>query len=108
MSELSRREFAEALALAAMAPMLAGTPLALDRLGVAAALPAPDPSALAKALAGVVKAQYGARLSEADLAAITGQIETSLERAAKVRQAPLGNGDEPDFVFSALRGEPIG
>lgn len=47
--------------------------------------------------------QYGDRLSEADLAVVTRQIEAGLERAEKVRKVPLANGDEPDFVFSAAR-----
>jgi hypothetical protein len=61
-----------------------------------------DLSPLAKALAGAIRAQYADRLSEGDLATISQQIETSLERAAKVRQVALSNGDEPDFVFSAV------
>ena len=61
-----------------------------------------DPGALARALAGVVRAQYGARLSRADLATITKQIQASLDRAAQIRKVELANGDEPDFVFTAL------
>jgi hypothetical protein len=102
MYELNRREFAEALALAALAPMLGGglPALALPAFPAAAA---GEPAALAKALTDAIRAQYGGRLSEADLAVVTRQIEVSLERAAKVRQVPLSNGDEPDFVFSAVR-----
>ncbi len=74
----------------------------------AAGLAAPEPGALAKALAAAIRAQYGDRLSEADLAAITRQIESGLERAEKVRKAALANGDEPDFVFSAVRSESTG
>ena len=114
MSEISRREFAESLAVAALAPMLG------PRLGPirwpAAATPAPspagilphEPGALAKALAGVIRAQYGDRLSEADLAVVTRQIENGLERAEKVRHSALANGDQPDFVFSPIRSEGIG
>lgn len=106
MSELSRREFAEALALAALAPVLGGAPAYL-RLPppVAAGAAAPEPGALARALAGAVRAQYGDRLSEADLATVTRQIEAGLERAEKIRKLPLANGDEPDFVHSAVRAE---
>jgi hypothetical protein len=51
----------------------------------------------------VIRAQYGDRLSEADLAVVTRQIEDGLERADKIRKATVANGDEPDFVFSAIR-----
>jgi hypothetical protein len=59
-------------------------------------------------LAGVIRAQYGDRLSAADLAAVTRQIANGLERAAKVRKLALVNGDEPDFVFSAVRSKSAG
>lgn len=114
MPEMNRREFAEALALAALAPMLgtgAGAirwPSALATGAPAAGLAASDPSALAKALAGVIRAQYGDRLSESDLAVVTRQIETGLERADKIRKAALANGDDPDFLFSAIRSETPG
>jgi hypothetical protein len=108
MSDINRREFAEAIALAALAPMLGTAPGVLRwPLATAAAdVGATDPSALAKALAGAIRAQYGDRLSEADLATVTRQIEAGLERAAKVRKVTLANGDEPDFVFSAFRSDP--
>jgi len=109
MSEMSRREFAEAIAIAALVPVL-GTgagpirwPGTLAADAPAAGLVASEPSALAKALAGVIRTQYGDRLSEADLAVVTRQIEEGLERADKVRKAALANGDEPDFVYSAIR-----
>lgn len=111
---MNRREFAEAIALAALVPVL-GTgagpirwPGALPTGAPAAGLAAHDPSALAKALAGVIRAQYGDRISEADLALVTRQIENGLERADKIRKATLANGDEPDFVFSAIRSEGAG
>ena len=107
MSEMNRREFAEALALSALAPML-GTGWPTPGLPSSRAAAAENPGALAEALAGAIRAQYGDRLSEADLAVVTRQIEASLERAAKVRKVPLSNGDEPDFVFSALRGPGLG
>ena len=114
MSELTRREFAEAIALAALVPVL-GTgagplrwPGALPTGATTTGLAAHEPSALAKALAGAIRAQYGDRLSEADLAVVTRQIENGLERADKVRKAALSNGDEPDFVFSAIRSESAG
>ena len=114
MSEMNRREFAEALALAALVPVIGtGTgpirwPGAFPTGAPAAGLASHEPSALARALAGVIRAQYGDRLSEADLAVVTGQIENGLERADKIRKVTLTNGDEPDFVFSAIRSERSG
>jgi hypothetical protein len=114
MSEMNRREFAEAIALTALAPVLGIDAGPIRWPGtVAAGAPAGglavhEPSALAKALACAIRAQYGDRLSEADLAVVTRQIENGLERAEKVRKAALANGDEPDFVFSAIRAEKIG
>lgn len=101
MAELSRREFAEAIGLAALTPFLHGA--AAPVLLPFADAWAENPGALAKALAGAIRAQYGERLSAAQLAIVTRQIEASLERAAKIRKVPLANGDEPDFVFSAIR-----
>ena len=111
MSPMSRREFAEAIALTALAPVL-GTGAGPIRWPGTVAIGAPagglaadEPSALARALAGAIRAQYGDRLSEADLAVVTRQIENGLERAEKIRKAALANGDEPDFVFSAIRSQ---
>ncbi|HEX2218932.1 MAG TPA: hypothetical protein VHG35_09015 [Gemmatimonadales bacterium] len=104
MSELNRREFTETVAMAALAPLLVR--------GVA---PIPDshpavhdPRTLAEALARAVRAQYGDRLSETDLAAVARQIEAMLDRAEKIRRVPLANGDEPDFVFTAVRSPDLG
>ena len=110
MSDMNRREFAEALALASLVPFL-GAGSAPSPLPSTLPLPGAgldDPGALARALAGAIRAQYGGRLSEADLAVITRQIESSLERAAKVRAVSLSNADEPDFVFSAARAPAAG
>jgi hypothetical protein len=106
MSEMSRREFAETITLATLAPLLDGTytPVRLPALVAAAE----DPGALAKALTAAIRAQYASRLSEADLGVVTRQIQAALERAAKVRKVPLTNGDEPDFLFSPVRVPGVG
>jgi hypothetical protein len=108
MSELNRREFAEAIALVGLVPFLPDKVLlaSLPALESRAALD--DAAPLAKALAGVIRVQYGDRLSEADFGVITHQIQAALERAAKVRKIPLGNGDEPDFLFSPVRVPGVG
>jgi hypothetical protein len=103
MTDVSRRAFAESLAVAALAPVLGISADSVPLLewtaprDVASAVP----SALAKALAGAIKTQYGSRLSARDLATITDQIQSGLERVERLRKVPLSNGDEPDFVFDA-------
>jgi phage terminase large subunit-like protein len=106
MSELSRRAFAESLAVAVLAPMVGVSPEtvrippwdARAQSGTAA-----NPGALARALTQAIRAQYGSRLSAKDLATIATQIQSGLERIDRLRKVPLTNGDEPDFVFSAAR-----
>jgi hypothetical protein len=109
MNALSRRSFAESLAVAALAPLIGVGP---ETIRFAAWAPAASsevldaPGALAKALAEVVRRQYGSKLSAEDLATVTRQIQTGLERVDQLRKVELANGDEPDFVFSAVRGSP--
>jgi hypothetical protein len=104
----SRRSFTESLALAALVPALGigGGALVAPRVPVliADAPGSAEPGALAQALARAIRAQYGARLSRRDLATITQQIQSGLDRAEEIRKVELGNGDEPDFVFSAPSG----
>lgn len=110
---MRRRDFAESLALAALVPLLGpqAAGFRIEPWGGAAAPagppgpppgPAGEPGALARALAEAIQAQYGNRLQPGDLATITRQIQTSLERAEQVRKVDLANGDEPDLVFSAV------
>ena len=102
MNELTRRAFAESLAMAALAPVLGVTPGSipvLDWSPPADSVHAPA-GALAKALAGAIRAQYGSRLSAKALTTITDQIQSGLERVERLKKVPLANGDEPDFVFS--------
>jgi hypothetical protein len=103
---LSRRSFAESLAVAALAPLIGVRPETI-RLAVWTPAQSPevgdDPGAIAKALAEVIRRQYGSRLSAADLATVTRQIQTGLDRVVQLRKVELANGDEPDFVFSAVR-----
>jgi hypothetical protein len=101
-NELSRRTFAESLALAAVGSALGVTP---DTLRISWSLPAHSssiaPAALARVLAQAIKAQYGARLSRENLKTISEQIEHGLERVDRLKKVPLTNADEPDFVFAA-------
>ena len=109
MNGVSRRAFAESLAVAALAPLIGERPDAIRF----AAWTAPassegldDPGALAKALAEVIRRQYGSQLSAEDLATVTRQIQTGLDRVDQLRKVELANGDEPDFVFAAIRNPP--
>jgi hypothetical protein len=105
-----RRDFAESVALAALAPLLGLDPAGLRLEPLAGRPPLPDaaadPGALAKALAEAIRVQYGGRLETGDLATITKQIQASLERAEQVRKVDLANGDEPDFIYSAVPPRP--
>ena len=108
MNELTRRAFAESLAIAALAPVLGVPPGSIPVLHWSApadSLPVPA-GALAKALAGAIRAQYGSRLSAKALTTITDQIQSGLERVERLKKVPLANGDEPDFVFSASHSAP--
>ena len=106
MSSLSRRAFAESLALAALTPLIPTSSAPTSFGSWHASVPDPEvapPGALAQALTGVIRSQYGSRLSAKDLKTIAGQIQTGLERIDQLRKVQLANGDEPDFVFSAYR-----
>jgi hypothetical protein len=106
-NRLSRRSFAESLAMAALAPLIGVRPESI-RLAPWTGPAAPggtgdDPGALARALAEVIRTQYGSRLTARDLATITRQIQSGLERVDQLRKVDLSNSDEPDFVFAATR-----
>jgi hypothetical protein len=121
MPTLSRRAFAERLALGVAAPFIlddlpslvigrpgAAAPQRPEPLPPAPAAPVvgPPPSPLARALAEGVRLRYGDRLSAADLDTIARTIEARLQALEQLSRVPLGNGDEPDFVFAAYRGDP--
>lgn len=105
-TSLTRRSFAGSLALAALAPTFGvrpDLPLGAPSLGFLPDAGAPtNPGPLARALAGAIRAQYGARLTRTELATITQQIQSGLDRAAQIRKMELPNGAEPDVAFSAM------
>ena len=103
---VNRREFAGAVVLAALAPVLGieaspARPSWWDRTAEQAG---DDLDALAGALTEAVRVQYRDRLGPEDLKTITRQIKLSLTRAEEMRKVELANGDEPAFVFSASAG----
>jgi len=106
MDGISRRAFAERLALAVAAPYL------IDEFPRARSERAPggevqqqqEPSALAKALAEGIRLRYPDRFSADDLATITRGIDNRLRQIERLYQTTLTNADEPDFVYSVYRG----
>ena len=103
--ELSRRAFAEQLALLAAAPWFVDdvTPV-LPPAPAQASSQAQEPSALAKALAQTISVRYPERFSADDLAAITRSIDNRLRQIERLYQTQITNADEPDFVYSVYRG----
>ena len=99
--DISRRGFAEQLALIAAAPWFLEdlTPAPRQRPQQAA-----EPSALAKALAEGIRLRYPDRFSPEDLATITRGIDGRLRAIDRLYQTALTNADEPDFVYSVYRG----
>ena len=96
---MNRRSFAEALALAALAPAL-GVPAEAWRLDFArldaARLPADSAGAaleersaasLVLALVEIIRLEYGSRLTASELAGVAEQIQAGLDRADLIRQA---------------------
>jgi hypothetical protein len=119
MDAISRRAFAERLALAVAAPYLIGESPAFALSGTACpersegesgmggggqAAQSQEPSALAKALADGIRLRYPDRFSADDLATITRGIDTRLRQIERLYQTTLTNADEPDFVYSVYRG----
>lgn len=49
----------------------------------------------------IVKQRYGQYLSEAQLQEILEELNWRVGAGKTLREFPLANGDEPDFVFSA-------
>lgn len=99
---ISRRAFAEQLALVAAAPLILGD----LRPGESQQVPqAQEPSALAKSLAEGVRLRYEGRFSPEDLTTITRSIDSRLRAVERLYQTALTNADEPDFVYAVYRGE---
>ena len=99
---MSRRAFAEQLALAAAAPWLVGD---LRPEVQAPTSQQQEPSALAKALTEGVRLRYPDRFTPEDLATITRSIDSRLRAVERLYQTTLTNADEPDFVYAVYRGK---
>ena len=110
LNAISRRAFAERLALAAAARFVLGDLPELTSPDAPPTVPAqsqqtPEPSALAKALGEGIRLRYGDRLTADDMRTITRAIDGRLRGAGRLYQAALTNADEPDFVYRVYRGD---
>lgn len=123
--DLSRRDFARVAVAAAIVPVLA--PLAscapsgpaespapvasapAPEAAPTAAPPAPaenEPTPLARALADAVRAQYGDRMTDEQMAKVQRAISGNLQTAERLRAFALPISTEPDFVFRVAGGVP--
>ena len=53
----------------------------------------------------MLKGRYGDRLTAEQIEELRKAVAAASERAAQMRSVPLGNGDEPAFVFRPFRAE---
>ena len=96
---ISRRAFAEQLALLTAAPWFLE-----DIRPSPQQQQAQEPSALAKSLAETIRLRYPDRFSADDLTAITRGIDGRLRAIERLYSTTVTNADEPDFVYSVYRG----
>ena len=109
MSKTSRRRFAKSLVAAgAIAPLAVSDLLAQTPPAPAPPAPPPpaappaEPSRFGKALTEMVRANYGAHLSDADLKKLDEDFQGYAPFVERFRKVELVNADEPDFTFSSL------
>jgi hypothetical protein len=62
----------------------------------------PPPSAFAKALTEMTRANFGKHLSAAELAQLDKDFQDYAPFVEKFREYRLVNSDEPDFTFASL------
>jgi hypothetical protein len=116
-NELTRRDFAKAAVAAAVAPALAACAPAAPQTAptptpgvpapgpaAAAATPAAapgrqEPTPLARALMDAIRAQYGERMTEEELAKVQRGISGVVATAERLRRFPLPIATEPSFVY---------
>jgi hypothetical protein len=93
----NRRDFGKKLAALAAAPLAGSAAYAADE-------PPKPPDARAatvQALMEIVKVRYGAHLTEEQMKSVQRSLQRGLLTADRLKQFPLKNSDEPDFVFRA-------
>ena len=114
-NDLTRRDFAKAAVAAVAVPVLA--PLAACAGTAPETAPAPaaapgaqpdsaaaqpqaqEPTPLARALADAVRAQYGDRMTDAEMAKVQRGISGVLQTGERLRRFPLPIATEPSVVY---------
>jgi hypothetical protein len=97
-SNVPRRRFLKAIALAQTATPAAPTPATPD---TAKAAQPPEISEDAKTLASVIQRRYGQHLSPEQIQGITRDFDGDIRAGKRLHDVKLANGDEPDFTFHA-------
>lgn len=102
MKKTSRRVFARNLAVAGAAGAV--LPLVGQTTAPVSATPEVQTksTALADALAEVVRAQHGRHLTSVEIEQIRNDFREFVPYATSLRDFPLENRDEPDFTFHSL------
>jgi hypothetical protein len=93
----TRREFTKEVALLAVASTSACAAASAGN----PPRPAETPASVGQALAAVVRLRYGRHLTEEQFKRVQQGIERNLRSGNALRQPPLHNGDEPDFLYLA-------
>ena len=124
--DLTRRGFAKAAAAAVAVPVLAPLGACTTSRAETAPAPAPappgapdaaaaaapagaagnEPTPLARALMDAVRAQYGDRMTEEEMAKVQRSISGVLSTAERLRRSPLPIATEPSFVYRVPGGAP--
>jgi len=115
---ITRRAFAQRAGVAALMPIVVGLPhMAPAEAAEAKAGPArrragaPQEIQEAEEPPGVdalldhVRALYGERLTDSDLAVIRDSIASNLRSGLELREVPLANSDGPAIFFQAYRSD---
>ncbi len=97
MTRTTRRSFAKVVAAASAALPI----VAADLLAQTPSSESP-PSPLAEALVGVVRAQSGQHLDDADIERIRADFKDYVPLLERLRSSKLTNADEPDYTFASL------
>ncbi len=93
----TRREFVEAMALMAAAPVAVAAQAAQPKPPP----PQPEAAAVAEALAEVVRIRHGKHLDADQRKEIVGALRRSQQSAERLRRFKLTNADEPPVTFHA-------
>ncbi len=115
---ITRREFAQRAGVAALVPIVVGLPhiapgmdreaeagAAGGRAGAPQEIQEDEEPPGVDALLDHVRAVYGERLTDSDLAVIRDGIAGSLRSGLRLREVPLANSDGPAIFFQAYRSD---